>query len=181
MPHVLNLCEILSMPSLHSSATLLALSWTVDPNTYALSCNSPTDFLAFAIVSLQTSEECSSVSAARFFKVEIKDTIFWIIFSITAEDLSLISAAIALSFSTRDSALLTVSSTWVSLPAVTHVTPEEAASWRSSSITTLMPWRSQLSLASSRALACSLALFASSSAQALVIQNYSYSHSVFSQ
>jgi hypothetical protein len=82
-----------------------------------------------------------------------------------------------LSLSIKFLALLTVPSTENRLPASTHATSPKASSRRSLSTTTLMPCLSQRSLASSSDLACSLALFASSSAQALDrahIKSYKY-------
>jgi len=186
----LNFCVSFSTPSLQSSVTRFVPSLTAEPNSavccfnscidpivfslmaelnsVVFCCNSCIDAHVFEMVASLSSLVLAHASAIHSFRTEIKTSIFCMILSSTTRDFPLMSSAISLSLSTKFSALLTVPSTEETcFPAVSHVTPVELSSLRSLSTTTLMPCFSHRYLASSRAFACSLALFASSSAHAL--------------
>lgn len=156
-----------STPSLQSPATRFAPSLMVKLTSAALCRNFCVDSLALEMAVSLRSSVFFPAWDAHSFKLDISRAIFSMILLSVSLDFSLTSTAIALSLSNKFSARRTVPSTENCLLASTHVTPAKDSSRRSLSTTTLMPCLSQRSLASSSALACSLALLASSSAQAL--------------
>ena len=169
--HVLNLWVSFSTPSLQSPATFFAPSLRAKLNSAVLCCKSCADILAFEMTACCTSSARFPALLVHSLKFDINKAIFWMIMLIISVDFPLKSPAITFSLSIKFSALLTVPSTENGFPALSHETPAVVSSRRSSSTTTLMPCLSHRSLASSRAFACSLALFASSSAQALDDRN----------
>ena len=80
-------------------------------NPEAFSLSSSIDVLAFATMPCWSSMARLEPLHAMPFRAKIEESAFRIILCVAAEDLFLISAAIALSFSTKFSAMFTVSST----------------------------------------------------------------------